>query len=110
MSLKKQYLNKTRVCKVTFSCPKEAVGSAANVSLVGDFNEWNKEAIPMKRLKNGIFTATVTLEPSKEYNFRYFVDGQRWENDWNADKYVPNTSLPWLKAPSIRRPRFWLSF
>ena len=70
MSLKKQYLKKPRVCKVTFSCPKEAVRSAANVSLVGDFNEWNEEAIPMKRLKNGTFTATVTLEPNKEYHFR----------------------------------------
>jgi hypothetical protein len=45
----------------------------------------------MKRLKNGAFTATVTLEPNKEYHFRYFVDGQRWENDWHADKYVPNS-------------------
>jgi Carbohydrate-binding module 48 (Isoamylase N-terminal domain) len=91
MSLKKQYLKKPRVCKVTFSLPKEAAGSAANVSLVGDFNEWSKETVPMKRLKNGTFTATVTLEPSKEYHFRYFVDGQRWENDWHADKYVPNS-------------------
>ena len=91
MSLKKQYLKKTRTCKVTFSLQKEAVGSANNVSLVGDFNEWNKEAVPMKRLKNGTFTTTLTLAPNKEYHFRYFVDGERWENDWNADKYVPNS-------------------
>jgi 1,4-alpha-glucan branching enzyme len=90
MSLKKQYLKKNRVCKVTFSLPKEAAGAATTVNLVGDFNDWNKDAVPMKRLKNGTFTATVTLEPNKEYHFRYFVDGQRWENDWNADKYVPN--------------------
>jgi hypothetical protein len=45
----------------------------------------------MKRLKNGGFTATVTLESNKEYHFRYFLDGDRWENDWNADKYVPNS-------------------
>jgi 1,4-alpha-glucan branching enzyme len=90
MSLKKQYLKKTHSCKVTFSLPKEAVGSANHVSLVGDFNEWNKEAIPMKRLKNGTFTATLTLKPNKEYAFRYFIDGERWENDWKADKYVPN--------------------
>jgi 1,4-alpha-glucan branching enzyme len=90
MSLKKQYLKKSSVCKVTFSLPKEAAGSATNVSLVGDFNEWNKDGIPMKRLKNGAFTATLTLAPNKEYHFRYFVDGARWENDWSADKYVPN--------------------
>jgi len=91
MSLKKQYLKKNSSCKVTFSLPKEAAGSAAHVSLVGDFNAWNKDAIPMKRLKNGGFTATLTLQANKEYHFRYFLDGQRWENDWNADRYVPNS-------------------
>jgi len=91
MSLKKQYLKKNSACRVTFSFPREAAGSATHVSLVGDFNAWNKDAIPMKRLKNGAFTATVTLESNKEYHFRYFLDGQRWENDWNADKYVANT-------------------
>lgn len=91
MSLKKQYLKKKSLCKVTFSLPKAAVGSATHVSLVGDFNEWNKDAVPMKRMKNGTFTATLELQPNKEYHFRYFVDGERWENDWHADKYVPNS-------------------
>jgi len=91
MSLKKQYLKKNSACKVTFSFPREAAGPATQVSLVGDFNAWDKHAIPMKRLKNGGFTATVTLESNKEYHFRYFLDGDRWENDWNADKYVPNS-------------------
>ncbi len=90
MSLKKQYLKKNSVCKVTFSLPKEAAGAARRVSLVGDFNQWNKDAAPMKRLKNGSFTTTVALESHREYHFRYFLDGERWENDWNADKYVPN--------------------
>jgi 1,4-alpha-glucan branching enzyme len=90
MSLKKQYLKKNSLCRVTFSVPKEAAGSAASVHLVGDFNDWSRETTPMRRLKNGTFTATLTLEPNKEYHFRYLVDGQRWDNDWNADKYVPN--------------------
>ena len=90
MSLRKQYLKKNTVCKVTFSLSKEAAGAARQVSLVGDFNQWNKDAIPKKRLKNGNFTTTVALEPNREYHFRYFLDGERWENDWNADKYVPN--------------------
>jgi 1,4-alpha-glucan branching enzyme len=90
MSLKKQYLKRNSACKVTFSVPKQAAGSATNVNLVGDFNDWDRDTTPMKRLKNGTFTATLTLEPNKEYHFRYLVDGQRWENDWHADKYVPN--------------------
>jgi hypothetical protein len=43
----------------------------------------------MKRLKNG-FTATLTLRHNTAYQFRYLLDGVRWENDWKADKYLPN--------------------
>jgi hypothetical protein len=50
-----------------------------------------QEDHPDEAPKKGTFTATVALEPNKEYHFRYFVDGQRWENDWNTDKYVLNS-------------------
>ena len=35
------------------------------------------------------FSVKLNLEAGKEYQFRYLLDGQKWENDWNADKYVP---------------------
>jgi 1,4-alpha-glucan branching enzyme len=90
VSLKKQYLKARPVCKVTFSLPKEAADSVRTVQLVGDFNEWNINATPMKRMRNGAFEATLSLSRNMEYQFRYLLDGQRWENDWEADKYVPN--------------------
>jgi len=34
--------------------------------------------------------ATVALEPGRSYRYRYLLDGQRWENDRQADRYVPN--------------------
>ena len=43
----------------------------------------------MKKLKNGTFTATLDLETGKAYEFRYCLDGETWENDDAADKYVP---------------------
>jgi hypothetical protein len=30
----------------------------------------------------------LTLDAGREYQFRYLVDGKKWENDWKADKYV----------------------
>ena len=42
----------------------------------------------MKKLKKGEYTVTLELKSGKEYQFRYLVDESRWENDWNADKYV----------------------
>lgn len=90
MSLKKKYLKSKPICKVSFSLPKDAVKSAKKVAIVGDFNQWDEKAHPMKKLKNGSFTSTIDLEAGKEYQFRYLIDGEQWENDWVADAYVPN--------------------
>lgn len=85
--LKKQVL-KGDVVKVTFETHR--LPEADTVFLVGDFNDWDEETLPMKkRKKDGCFTASVKLEPRSEFQFRYLVDGE-WHNDWDADKYVTN--------------------
>jgi len=91
MSIKKQFLKSKPVCKVTFSLKGEEVANAEKVQLVGDFNEWNvKEAIDLKKFKNGTFKTTLDLDTEKEYQFKYLIDNERWENDGEADKYVNN--------------------
>ena len=88
MSLKKKFLKSKPICKVTFSLPKEAAKESDSVLLLGDFNNWDKaQGIPMK-LRKGKFTATVDLPSDKEYQFRYLVGEENWENDWAADRYV----------------------
>lgn len=89
MSLKKQYLKTKNVCKVTFTLHEVAVGTATTVCLVGDFNEWNYCATPMKKAKNGSYAVTLELASGKAYQFRYLLDGSHWENDWEADTYAP---------------------
>jgi 1,4-alpha-glucan branching enzyme len=78
------------MCKVTFCLPREGSLSAETVTVVGEFNNWDEKATPMKRQKDGAFIATVELEVGREFRFRYFVNGEKWENDWCADKYEPN--------------------
>lgn len=89
--MKKQYLKSKGVCKVTFTLPKEAVKDAQTVHLVGDFNHWDIQATPMKKMKNGSFQVVLELEIGKSYQFRYLIDGKIWENDWEADQYVPSS-------------------
>ena len=31
----------------------------------------------------------IELDVNQEYQFRYLLDGYKWENDWKADKYIP---------------------
>ncbi len=86
--LKKQN-GRGKVVKVTFSLPESI--QAENVYLVGDFNEWDEQATPLKRGKDGTFSTTVSLEKGNEYQFRYLVNGSEWHNDWEADSYVQNS-------------------
>ena len=86
--IKKEYFKTKNICRVTFRLPKIAASDAKNVCIVGDFNNWNIYANPMKKLKKGDYTIKLDLEPGREYQFRYFIDESKWENDRNADKYV----------------------
>ncbi|MFT4938603.1 MAG: 1,4-alpha-glucan branching enzyme [Paraglaciecola sp.] len=90
MPFKKQYLKSKPVCKVTFKLSKEEAQEANSVSLVGEFNDWDKAGFPMKKLKNGSFSTTLDLAKDKKYQFRYLLDNKVWENDPVADEYVPS--------------------
>jgi len=86
--IKKNYTKTGKSCQVTFELPTEV--NAETAVLCGEFNEWNETAKPMKQGKDGNFTQTVSLKPGQSYRFRYLLDGERWENDWEADDYLPN--------------------
>lgn len=89
MSLQKEFLKSKQACKVTFILPANVAKGAKAIKVLGDFNNWEKDkGIPMKA-KNGTYSAKVELETGKEYQFRYLIDNEKWENDWEADKYVP---------------------
>ncbi|WP_128545822.1 isoamylase early set domain-containing protein [Larkinella soli] len=89
MALAKQYLkSKPTICKVTFSLPADTVNGASSVALVGEFNGWNAEAAPLKKQKDGSYKTTLELPVGQEFQFRYLIDGDKWINDQEADKFV----------------------
>jgi 1,4-alpha-glucan branching enzyme len=89
MSTKKQYFKDKPLCKVTFRLNKKTAGQAKKAFVAADFNAWQADETPMKPLKNGDFTVTVTLSKGREYQYRYVLDGGTWITDEDADKYVP---------------------
>ncbi|MCB4798551.1 isoamylase early set domain-containing protein [Neotamlana laminarinivorans] len=88
MSIKKQYLKSKPICKVTFAIKPE--DEATQVSVVGSFNEWNSEANPLKKLKDGTFKGTVDLEKDKSYEFKYLIDETVYTNEAEADALAWN--------------------
>lgn len=84
--------NKTEnTTKITFSLPKEAVGIAKTVAVVGDFNKWDiQNGQKLTKQKDGSYAVTLDLATGKEYQFRFLINGEIWENAWDAPKYVPS--------------------
>lgn len=62
--------------------------TAHSVLLVGDFTHWQEKGVPMRKGKNGIWTATIDLPPGK-HNYRFLVDGE-WRDDPECTVRVPN--------------------
>jgi 1,4-alpha-glucan branching enzyme len=88
MSINKQFLKSKPVCKVTFRVPEEMGHSVKTAHVVGEFNDWDYLATPMKKLKSGAFSTCLDLEQGREYQFRYLLDKENWQNDVDADKFV----------------------
>ena len=89
MALKKSFSKDKKTCNVTFIVNPEAAQDAKTINLAGDFNSWSSTDTPLTKKKDGSFQVKVALEAGREYQFRYLIDGQKWENDWKADKYIP---------------------
>lgn len=86
--IKKRYSRDGTSCTVTFIIEAEQASGVQQAALSGDFNNWSRDATPMKAKKDGGFEASVKLDTGREYHFRYLFDGSKWENDWHADKYA----------------------
>ncbi len=76
------------ICKVTFTLPKQAGDQTA--FLVGEFNDWDRHATPMKRAAAGSLSVTLDLAAGRDYRFRYLLNETRWENEAQADRHVAN--------------------
>jgi 1,4-alpha-glucan branching enzyme len=63
-------------------------GEAKQVSLVGEFNNWNPDADPMQRDGNGTWTKTKKLPPG-DMEYKFWVDGQ-WIQDPENLRVCPN--------------------
>ncbi len=84
--LTKRFFKTKNEAEVTFSFshPK-----AKKVELVGDFTDWQPQSMKFVK-KDSVFKLKHRLETDKQFHFRYLVDGQIWDNDHQADDYVPN--------------------
>ena len=84
---------KNGTVKIQFVLPEERLAGA--VSVVGEFNDWNPRATPLRKRTNGTRSASVTLETGRRYAFRYLAEGGRWYDEETADSAEPNDYGTW---------------
>lgn len=70
---------------------------AQQVSLVGDFNGWARDAMPLQASADGaVWSLTLELRPGR-YEYAFVVDGKRWVADPAAsavrDEFGGETSV-----------------
>jgi 1,4-alpha-glucan branching enzyme len=68
--------------RVTFTLPADQPGRA--VSVVGNFNDWDPFAHPLRPRSNGTRSAVVTVQVGSMLHFRYLADGGIWFDDETA--------------------------
>jgi hypothetical protein len=65
--------------RVTFALPADEPDGA--VSVVGNFNDWDPFAHPLRRRANRTRSAAVTVPAGSTLYFRYLAEGGRWFDD-----------------------------
>ena len=61
---------------------------ASSVQIAGDFNNWQPQQSPMRKISNGGWKVKLPLLAGK-YCYRLVVDGQ-WQHDPNNEAAEPN--------------------
>ncbi len=84
--LSKRFFKTKQEAEVTFEF---AHPGAAKVALVAEFNDW--KPMPMTFVKKDrVFRTKTRLPKDKRFHFRYLINDKDWENDYQADAYLPN--------------------
>jgi len=65
-----------------------AAPTTRQVSLAGDFNNWDTKAVPMHKGPDGIWRLSVPLGPGR-YEYRFYADGV-WQDDPSAEQRAAN--------------------
>jgi 1,4-alpha-glucan branching enzyme len=77
--IKKTSPGRDGTVRVTFALPADE--PAGSVSVVGNFNDWNPFAHPLRRRANRTRSAAVTVPAGSTLHFRYLAEGGRWFDD-----------------------------
>ena len=82
---------------VEFSCPAP---EAKQVFLVGEFNNWDTQSLPLRRDKSGVWNIKINLPPGR-YEYKFFADNAWVENlpgaELSSNPFGTQNFVTWVK-------------
>jgi 1,4-alpha-glucan branching enzyme len=93
---RRKSVKKTKKKRITFSLES---ADAREVHLVGEFNDWNPGAHPMKNDGKGLWVKQLQLSEGM-YEYKFWVDNQ-WVQDPRNERKCPNCFGTWNSIVSV---------
>ena len=62
--------------------------NAASASIVGDFNEWNPSAHPMKKISDGVWECTLPFEFAQFEAYKFLIEDDNGNFIYKSDPYA----------------------
>ncbi|MFM2393461.1 MAG: hypothetical protein RLZZ546_1443 [Bacteroidota bacterium] len=89
--MKKVRIKNQAAYNVTFNYNVVAENAVESVVVLGDFNEWSFDGgFKLLKTPSGDFEGTFKIPAGRDYHFRYLVNGNRWANEKDADRFEPS--------------------
>jgi 1,4-alpha-glucan branching enzyme len=85
--LTKRFFKTKDEVEVTFEFSREGLNT---VALAGEFNDWQPMSMKLNK-KEKAFRTKIRLPKGEEFKFKYLLNEDEWENDYQADKYIANS-------------------
>lgn len=93
--MKKEVVKNQAAYNVTFNYNVVTSNLVHSVVVLGDFNEWSMEnGYVLTPNKNGDFEGKFKIPAGRDYHFRYLVNGNRWANEKDADRFESSPLHP----------------
>lgn len=103
--MKKEIIKNQAVYAVTFNYNVNPVNPVHSVVVLGDFNEWSLEnGYELKPNKAGDFEGKFKIPAGRDYHFRYLVNGNRWANEKDADRFEASPLHPHIDNSVLSLP------
>ncbi|HRD06081.1 MAG: hypothetical protein U0V54_08220 [Saprospiraceae bacterium] len=103
--MKKELIKNQAVYAVTFNYNVIPTNPVESVVVLGDFNEWSLEnGFVLKPNKAGDFEGKFKIPAGRDYHFRYLVNGNRWANEKDADRFEASPLHPHIDNSVLSLP------